>query len=146
MCIPCTPPRRSLAWITKYGWHVGVSRQTTSAWRHMRKTMHCHGWAIVTSTVDKTSFQNSVSLKLHTLGVIITLPRYLGVRKYWAYLRRRVYMEVCQPVTHGSVLSPSPPLLVAQYGYRASQRSSEELKFDCRLRLRLRDFLSLNNK
>ena len=100
----------------------------------------------VTSTVDKTSFQNSVSLKLHTLGVIITLPRYLGVRKYWAYLRRRVYMEVCQPVTHGSVLSPSPPLLVAQYGYRASQRSSEELKFDCRLRLRLRDFLSLNNK
>ena len=43
------------------------------------KIMLFYDWAIVTSTVDKTSFQNSVSLKLHNLGVIITLPRHLGV-------------------------------------------------------------------
>ena len=55
----------------------------------------CYGCAIVTSTVYKTSFQNSVSLKLHNLGGDYHSPQtpWRSVRKYSAYLRRRVYMN-----------------------------------------------------
>ena len=58
------------------------------------KIMLFYDWAIVTSTVDKTSFQNSVSLKLHNLGGDYHSPQtpWRSVRKYSAYLRRRVYM------------------------------------------------------
>ena len=106
-CIPCTPRWRSPTWTHENGWRVSVRSSNykclsgTFANLHRRvigKRMYrCMlWWAIVISTVDKTSFQNSVSLKLHQLSIIIIhSPQtpWHGIQKYLACLKHRVCME-----------------------------------------------------